>query len=212
MVIKKIPDQEKIWDEIAEQWNKFRKKPILEVVEFLKDKKGNILDLGCASGRHLCKLNGTFYGIDFSQKMLDLAKKKAEKNKINCKLIKSDLKKLPFKNNFFDSAIFINSLHCIIKKSDREKALRELNRVLKKGAEALIIVWSKEQPRFKKEKKEIILSWTAGKKRRLRYYYLYKQKELLNLLINLNFKILNTINLKTPKSFCQKRIIVRVKK
>ena len=44
-----MESQEKIWDAIAEEWNRFRQKQVAEAIEFLKDKKGKILDLGCGS-------------------------------------------------------------------------------------------------------------------------------------------------------------------
>ena len=38
----KMENQEKVWNAIAEPWRNFRQKPIDEVVEFLKNKKGKI--------------------------------------------------------------------------------------------------------------------------------------------------------------------------
>ena len=67
-------NQEKVWNTIAEKWAEYRKKPVPEVIKFLKNKSGKILDLGCGSGRHF--LSGKkIYGIDFSDKMLKLAEK-----------------------------------------------------------------------------------------------------------------------------------------
>ena len=42
-----MQNQQKVWDSIAEDWNRFRVKTVEEVKDFLKDKKGKILDLGC---------------------------------------------------------------------------------------------------------------------------------------------------------------------
>lgn len=188
--------QEQVWDKLAVHWEKFRKKqPIKEAVEFLKKQKGKtgklkILDIGCGSGRHFIKLNNSvIYGIDSSGKMLKLAGKSAGKRGIKVKLKKASAENLPFKANFFDSAVFIAALHCIDNKGKREKSLKELKRVLKKGGEAIISVWSRKQERIKNKPKEAFIPWTINGKKYLRYYYIYDKKELAGLLKKTGFKI-----------------------
>ena len=39
--------QEQIWDAIAQNWQEYKKVTFQDVDEFLRDKKGRILDLGC---------------------------------------------------------------------------------------------------------------------------------------------------------------------
>jgi ubiquinone/menaquinone biosynthesis C-methylase UbiE len=178
----KKQSQQEVWDKIAPEWNKFRENPINEVKEFLKDKKGKVLDLGCGSGRNFIKKKGLeFYGIDFSKQMVRLAKKKQYK-----KVLKSNAWKIKFSDNFFDCALYISALHCIPSKENREKSLMELARVLKPKARAFISVWDKEQPKFKKEEKEVYLKWTfkEGRKESCveRYYKLYTKKEIIKLL------------------------------
>ena len=78
--------QEQVWDKIAKKWRTFREKTPLEVEEFLKRKRGKVLDLGCGSGRNFIKnKNIIFYGVDFSEKMLSFAEKmqKEKKSKQN---------------------------------------------------------------------------------------------------------------------------------
>ena len=59
-------NQEKVWDTIAPEWEKVRQTPSPTVINFLKDKKGKILDLGCGSGRNFLKnKNYQVYGTDF---------------------------------------------------------------------------------------------------------------------------------------------------
>jgi hypothetical protein len=38
--------QKKVWDNIAEEWFEFKTTPAFHTLQFLKNKKGKILDLG----------------------------------------------------------------------------------------------------------------------------------------------------------------------
>jgi len=189
-------NQQEVWNEIASPWSKFRKNTLLEVSEFLSDKKGKILDLGCGSGRNMiANSNIEYYGVDFSEKMIKLAEKKAQKEKIRADFFTVDFgkEKLPFKDEFFDSAIFISTLHCIECVEERKKALEELYRVLKKSGEAMITVWNKNQNELaeKLEAREGFVNWKKENKNYQRYYYFYNEKELAELLKNVGFKMIN---------------------
>ena len=179
--------QKKVWNKIAPEWYEFRTRPSEYTLEFLKNKSGNILDLGSGSGRHLVKINkGKMWLVDFSKKMIKFAKEKAKKNKIQAEFFVSDLTELPFKDDFFDSAVAIASIHCIEGKENREKAIKELFRVLKKGAEADIAVWNKDSKKFKNSPKEKYVRWRDKGKR---YYYLFDEKEIHELFKKTGFKI-----------------------
>jgi len=180
-------NQKQVWNNIAEEWNEFKITPAEHVFEFLKGKKGKILDLGSGSGRHLTKIkNGKMYLIDFSKKMIELAKKRAKEKNIEAEFNVADIKKLPFPNNFFDYAISIAVFHCIKGGKNREKAARELFRVVKKGAKAEIVVWNKDSKRFKNSPKERVVKW---RDKGSRYYYLFDEKEIHDLFKKVGFKI-----------------------
>lgn len=187
---KKVVFQKSVWDKIAKPWSEFRDKPLLEVMDFLKDKSGKVLDIACGSGRHFIHSKCTLYGVDFSKSMLKLARAYAKKEKIPVKLKEACASSLPFKNNFFDSAIFIAALHCIPAEKKREKALRELFRVLKPKSQALITVWSKHNERTRNKLKEALIPWTVDKKKYERYYYIYDKEELEALLEKVGFDVL----------------------
>ncbi|HLC77598.1 MAG TPA: class I SAM-dependent methyltransferase [Candidatus Nanoarchaeia archaeon] len=189
----KIEDQKEVWDEIAPKWNEFRKDPIKEIVKFLKVKPGKILDLGCGSGRHLMNIKyGKMYLVDFSQGQIHYAKEHAKKNHIEAEFDISPASKLNYEENFFDSAIYINTLHCIPKELDREKSLKELHRVMKPGAQAMISVWSRNSERVKNKPKEAFIPWTVDDNKHMRYYYIYEKDELESLLKNVGFKIIKS--------------------
>jgi len=189
----KIPNQQKVWDNIAEEWSKYRKDPQEKTLNFLKKQKGKVLDLGCGSGRNLTKIkNGKMWLVDFSKEMIKQAKENAKKKKISAEFKVANTTTLPFKDNFFDSAIFINTLHCIETKQAREKSLKELFRVLKPKSQALISVWSKNQERIKNKPKECYIPWTTPKGKVQRYTYIFEKEELENLLKKVGFKILDS--------------------
>lgn len=184
-----IENQKKVWNKIAPEWHEFKiEKPAQHTLKFLKKQRGKILDLGSGSGRYLQKIpEGKIYLVDFSEKMISLAKEKAKEKKIPAEFFVADISQLPFENNFFSGAICISSLHCIEGKEKRKKVLRELFRVLKPKATAEIGVWNKESPRFKNSGKEKLVAWRDKGKR---YYYLYEKKEIYKEAEEAGFKII----------------------
>jgi len=182
-------NQKEVWNNIASEWHKFKTEPAHHVEEFLKGKKGKILDLGAGAGRHLKKIpNGKMYLVDFSEKMIKFAKKQAKEKKIDAEFFVSDLTKLPFEDDYFDSAIAIAVLHCIKGEKNREKAVKELFPVLKPKAQAEIAVWNKDAKKFKNSKKERFVKW---RDKGARYYYLFDADEIYNLFKKVGFKIIS---------------------
>ena len=140
----------------------------------MKDKKGRILDLGCASCRYLIAANkegNELYGIDFSENMIKQAEKYCRQNGMKVELKQASAEELPFTDNFFDSIICIAVLH-IIEKGRIEKPLSEIKRVLKPGADALISVW------YKEEKGEKLKPFPVVNENVMRYYYFFEEKEI----------------------------------
>lgn len=90
------------------------------------DKKEKILDAGCGTGLFLRKLPPGSYGIDISMTALVKAKNYAP----NAKIFLSDIEKMPFKNNFFDTILCTEVLEHL---PNPDKALEEIRRVLKKN-------------------------------------------------------------------------------
>lgn len=116
----------------------------------LKGKK--VLDVGCGGGQYMEYFldKGTkITGIDYSEKMIEMARgylEGKEKNKtLRYSLIKADAEDLPFRNNTFDLIVSIGLLEYL---SRPEKALSEIHRVLKKGGYALLSFSKKDSPFF----------------------------------------------------------------
>lgn len=111
------------------KWSKFYDKDIIwgkyftygydKVIEILnkhlnKYKKKEILDIGCGTGELEFKLNNLteikqIIAIDFSEKMLNIAKLK--NNQQNVKFILSDFHKIQYSNDSFDVITILNVLH-----------------------------------------------------------------------------------------------------
>ncbi len=117
---------EKIW------FKRWRKRFILPL-------KGRILEVGIGTGKNL-----DFYGkgakvigIDFSEKMLQIAKEKLVKSgKKNILLKQMDAENLKFKDNSFDYVV-TTCVFCSV--PDPIKGLKEIRRVLKPTGRLIMI-------------------------------------------------------------------------
>jgi len=180
-------DQEKVWDAVADKWAEYRTRTVGEVEEFLDGKCGSVLDLGCGSGRNLIKSDDLeFYGVDFSQNLLDLAEKEGY-----VELKKSTTDNIPYSDEMFDHIIFVRVLHCVDTEEKRKKTLEEIYRVLKKGGEAVVSVIGPENPRVKNKGKESFIPWTTEGIKHVRYNYNYDQDELEGQLKDAGFEVVS---------------------
>lgn len=195
--------QEQIWDKIAPEWHEYKEIPSKLSEDFLSKQTGNVLDLGSGSGRHLTKIkNGEMFLVDFSKEMIKLAEAKAKNKKIKAKFHVADMAKLPFEDNLFDAAISISSIHCT-PKSQHKKIVKELYRVMKPKAKALIGVWNIASKRFKNSAKERMIGWTDKGQR---YYYLFSEDEVHKLFKDAGFKIVSSHNSEMMINFVVEKI------
>ena len=223
-----IFESEKIWDSIAESFDKTRRKPWQQCLDFINEiPEGSIvLDVACGNGRHLipctkkCK---KIIGLDISRKMLKIIKKKTIKEHIsNSILIHSAAEKIPLKNNTIDAVLFIAALHNIYKKENRIKSLKEIKRILKKESKAIISVWSKHSNKFRKSFQNKNLNnkktefgdkhiyWRKDGLDVPRYYHFYGKKELIEDLEEAGFKIIKVkgIKIKSEKYYDNYFVVV----
>ncbi len=94
----------------------------------------SVIEIGVGTGRNIPHYpdNIQVTAIDFSERMLDNAKRRAEKlNVENVDFHLADVQELPFENNSFDRAV-TTFVFCSV--PDPLKGLSEVNRVLKPGA------------------------------------------------------------------------------
>jgi ubiquinone/menaquinone biosynthesis methyltransferase len=113
-----------------------------KICKLLKLKSDNhVLDIACGTGDICFKLqkkysknNLNITGIDFSENMLDIARKKNKYK--NIEFLKADALNLPFEDNFFDA---ITLSYALRNMSDYKTCLLEANRVCKKNGQIIIL-------------------------------------------------------------------------
>lgn len=118
-----------------------RRKKALLMCGNVKNKK--ILDVGCGSGVFIIefiKRGAYVVGIDYSQKMLDLAKQELKLNNIsekNYSIKKASATKLPYKENEFDLILATGLTDYLTDEEDQE-FLNEASRVLKRDGKIIV--------------------------------------------------------------------------
>ncbi len=165
--------------EYANRWLNFREPFWLDLlrkfVSLLPSRSGPVLDAGCGPGRDLKLLKELgvqqLYGIDLSEKMLEIARKVCPEAHLTI----MDVRKLKFPENFFAGILCVGVL-LHLPPSDFETALREFQRILKPGG-------------------AIFLSVKEGKGKRIkpdgRIEYLYSQDFVEDALLSHHFKIVD---------------------
>ena len=187
-----------VFDEIAESWYRLRhwsrfKEELQELA--LRWRQGKLLNVGCAHGPDFLPFKDNFelWGLDFSTHMVKQAQKYAAKFDLKVNLAVADAVSLPYSDKSFDWAIAVAIYHHIPGDKQRQKALRELRRVLRPGGEAFITVWNRWQPGFWLKGKEANISWKSRGKTLQRYYYLFSYPELYKLLAQTGFEVINIL-------------------
>lgn len=113
-----------------------------------------VLDAGSGTGESAFYLVRNFnchlIGIDISDRMIKLAKRKAIDHGVIIQFKKGDAHDLPFKDNTFDAVIS----ECTTSILDKERALGEMARVARSGGYIGIhdICWKKDTPEHQKQK------------------------------------------------------------
>ncbi|MFC2045342.1 class I SAM-dependent methyltransferase [Chloroflexota bacterium] len=129
----------------------FERKYAIRCLEYLNVQIGeSLLEIGFGTGEILRKIvqlvgdEGKAYGIDISDGMLELTKKKLVKTDLidRVKLICGDAVNLPFADNSFD-AVFTSFTLELFDTPEIHKVLQEVRRVLKKDGRFGIVSLSK---------------------------------------------------------------------
>ena len=113
------------------------KKWIKKIIPHIQGEK--ILEVSFGTGYLMTQYSSNnieVYGIDYNQKMLEITLKKTKKKGKNVTLLKGNVEQLPFPDEKFDTVI--NTM-AFTGYPDGDKAMSELNRVLKKDGVLLMV-------------------------------------------------------------------------
>lgn len=198
-----------VYEKIAPHFSHTRYKPWPKVAEYLSKLESGAFnaDVGCGNGKYLNVRDRDVYNIG-TDRSFNLVSISRDKNPHN-QLFTADSLKLPFRSNVFDSAISIAVIHHFSNPDLRIQALSELIRILRVGGTLLVYVWAIEQDEKKFKQQDNFVPWhlqnnyeteqqveTLGpeivkedKKNSTvyhRYYHMFKQGELENLINTLD--------------------------
>ena len=171
-----------IYNSISGHFNNTRHFIWPSVKQFLDTipKYSIVADIGCGNGKNMTYLNNDhiFIGTDFSIELLKICNEKQLETVVanNCTL--------PYKDNSFDSAISIAVIHHLSTPELRQLAINEIIRITKPKGLIMIQVWAFERDyNTKYEIQDAMIPWkTKDNKIYNRYYYLFKQNELDNMI------------------------------
>jgi alkylated DNA repair protein alkB family protein 8 len=189
---KLIQINQETYNDIAKDFSNTRKHlwPELETfAHYIKDKQ-KIIDLGCGNGRLLKLINNKqvdYTGIDYSKKLIEIAKNKYPNQRFKV----DNILNLSLDNNTYDLGLSIAVLHHIPPGEKQEKAVKEMSRVLKPKAKAIVSVWNLTNKKFSSketiDKKNVLINWGQDG-RHQRYYYIFDKDEFKTIFSN--FKII----------------------
>ena len=160
------------------------------MLEWLDPKEGErILDIACGGGNLSLKIaekGCEVYGIDRSEKVINGAKRLAEREKIACEFEIGSAEDLPYADRYFDKVICSSSLEHF---KDDIRALKEMHRVLKPNGKVVLTTDSFNYPiseELKEKHREIayVVNYYTAEKLKERFeiagFEMNRSKYLLN--------------------------------
>ena len=145
------------WDKFIETAHPLLKEWHNKEVGFIKNLSGDVLEIGCGTGRVLKVLAencNRVVGIDKEQVMVDTAKNNS-KNLSSVEIYKQDAKNLKFSDNSFDNVICIGNTFGNLGKN-KIPVLLEMKRVCKNSGQIIIGVYNEKalKPRLESYEKD----------------------------------------------------------
>jgi ubiquinone/menaquinone biosynthesis C-methylase UbiE len=108
-----------------------------KVMELFDQPHGKVVDVGCGPGamaQEILQRGCSFWGVDPSQKMIDICRSRFPASQ-QIRFLPGDALELPLPDGFFDAALCMGVLDAL---RDRRQAVREMLRVLKPGGTLIV--------------------------------------------------------------------------
>ena len=125
------------YDHIADEFSKTRYSVWKFVGDFLNNKKNLFgLDIGCGNGKNM--IHDNMIGLDNNRAFVHMC------NLSGKNVVLANCIDIPFHSNTFDYVICISVIHHLSTDERRKDCIWDMLRVLKKGGQGLMNVWSCE--------------------------------------------------------------------
>jgi len=199
----------KTYSQIASHFDVTRYKPWPETIIFsnIIPKESKVLDIGCGNGRnavYLAKQGHRVTAMDNVSQMVEITRRKADEEGIGqgVYVFEADMTDIPLSEGSMDAVLCIASLHHLPSDELRLKALKDIERVLATGGQALISVWAREQEKYQnhysqfqmpeRPEGDVELPWTRQMDGRKfpRYYHFFTKEEFTSLCNKLDMELL----------------------
>jgi len=168
------------------------------ILPYVKNKQ-KIIDLGCGNGRLYGYLaqnfkNINYTGIDFSKKLIDIAKKTYPKAVFKNSDITESLTYEDFDN--IDIVFSFRTIHHF--PDNHQKFFNNCYKILKNNGFLILEVWNMWQKRFwldhlkQLSLKNLYIPYSAGKIKVNRFHYCFTKNELVKMAKKSGFKVLES--------------------
>ena len=170
------------YQQICKSFDKTRTSIWKCVQTFLNEipRGSTLLEIGCGNGKNMQYRKDIFpFGIDFVPNFVELCNKKG------LNVIQGNALCLPFPDNSFDYAISIAVFHHLSTEERRIIALKEMNRIIKKGGKGLVVCWALDD-----KQGDSFIEWKDKEQNILgnRFYYFYSKSEFEKYAENVSLK------------------------
>ena len=169
-----------LWDVVRDFGSQFKKDDL-------------VLDAGCGNGKNIKYFQEkcNIMGFDYCSNLVSICKQRGYN------VFEANILDIPLENETFDYIMSIAVIHHLDDEKLHLQAICELMRLLKKGGQLLITLWAYESDDYSKKKKFNKGHNFVKFNKSMRYYYVYDEAMLKNML--------STLDSKYKYSYCWER-------